>query len=384
MAQTGQYSLMQNRWNVLLRDPRSDGPEIARAYYTWCMLNHHLDEAERTLILWHKDYPRNPEPCALLGLYCQALLNWQRAEDAYRQALALDPKNDDYRLSLAKALQVRLKAEEALTLYEDYRRRHPDDAAALRGMAECAADGGDLKRAVEIMRDAFERNPDDFETQKGYGELLLSLGDAAEAAAVLKEAYRSVPEHANLAYALARALKASGRVAEAEPLFAFVAESRPKLEELTELEKKLREKPKDLALRMKIAGITAKYVSRRDAIRWYENLLRVAPNYVPAHQAIAELIDNWGTRNAPTGMSDSGRRLHSRNPTRQRRARRVVARTSANSARHRLANPLMLRIYGFVPSPPFRGWESGRGGERFITFGFGQSASFTDSIGFNS
>ena len=305
-------------------------------------------------------------------------------EDAYRQALALDPKNDDYRLSLAKALQVRLKAEEALTLYEDYRHRHPDDAAALRGMAQCAADGGDLKRAVEIMRDAFERNPDDFETQKGYGELLLSLGDAAEAAAVLKEAYRSVPEHANLAYALARALKASGRVAEAEPLFAFVAESRPKLEELTELEKKLREKPKDLALRMKIAGITAKYVSRRDAIRWYENLLRVAPNYVPAHQAIAELYRQLGDEE----RADWHERFGPSTPLQKPDAPAPSsAGRGANKREQRTASlgkSPHARVYGFVPSPPFRGWESGRGGERFITFGFGQSASFTDSIGFNS
>lgn len=304
LAQTGQFSLVQSRWNELLLDPRDDGPEIARAYYTWSMLNHHLDEAEQTLLLWHKDYPRDPEPWTLLGRYYQSLENWQRAEDAYRQALELDPENDEYRLSLANALLVRLKSDEALRLFEEYRRGHPNDPAAARGAAKCAANLGDLSTAVRVLRAAYERNPDDFQTQMDYGELLLSLGKAAEAVPVLEAAHRAVPEHANLAYALARGLKATGRGAEAEPLFAFVAQSRPKLDEMAELEKKLRRQPHDLELRMRIASIVATYVSRRDALRWYENLLQIAPHYEPARAALTELRRQLGE---PLG-SDQPRR----------------------------------------------------------------------------
>jgi NAD-dependent SIR2 family protein deacetylase len=132
-------------------------------------------------------------------------------------------------------------------------------------------------------------NPDDFAIQKAYGEVLLSAGDASAAVAVLEKAFQAVPEHANLAYALARALKACGRIAEAQPLFAFVAESRPQLEQLHHLEKQLRQEPENLELRMKIASVTAKYASRRDAIRWYETLLHVAPDYGPAHAALAAM-----------------------------------------------------------------------------------------------
>ncbi len=289
MAQTSQFAEMESQWPSLLRDPRDDGPEIARAYYTWSMLRHNLDQARKTLALWHADYPRDPEPLVLTGRLFQSLHNWEAAEDAYRRALAVAPGNDDCRLSLATVLLARLKTSQAIPLFQEYLKRHPDDLAGVQGLAQCAATNGDMDEATRLLREALDRNPEDFATQKAYGEMLLSAGDAAAAAPVLERAWRTVPEHANLANSLARALKASGRAAEAEPLFAFVAESRPHLDELLNLEKQLQLQPNSLELRMKIAAITAKYVSRRDAIRWYQHLLIIAPSYVPAHKALAEL-----------------------------------------------------------------------------------------------
>ena len=293
-AQSGRFNLMHSRWPALLSDQRDDGPEIALSYYNWSMLRHELVQAEKALKLWHEDYPRDPEPLALMGRFYEARINWEAAEEAYRNAFALAPGNDDYRLAFAKALQVRLKTQEAIPLYEDYRRRHPGDLVALEGLAQCAATKGDIETALELLRTAFQANPDNFAIQKAYGELLLSAGDPADAIEPLEKAYRAVPEHANLANALARALKACGRTTEAEPLFAFVTEARPHLERLPGLEMQLRKDPEDLALRMEIASLTARYVSRRDAIRWYEALLHVDPDYVPAHAALADLYQSQG------------------------------------------------------------------------------------------
>ena len=294
MAQTGQFSAMQAQWSDLLSDPRDDGPEIARAYYTWTMLNHNLQLANKTLDLWQKDYPHDPEPYELRGRYHQSIYNWKEAESNYRRALALAPENDEYRLSLASVLLERLKTDEAVPLFEGYLKRHPDNLTAARGLAQCAAATGDLEKATGLLRNALEKHPDNFEVQKAYGEVLLAAGDAESAIEVLEKAYRAVPEHANLAYSLARSLKASGRSAEAEPLLAFVADSRPKLDLLDDLERQLRMQPGNLELRMQIAAIVAKYVSRHDAIRWYQNLLQISPEYPPAHQALADLYRQTG------------------------------------------------------------------------------------------
>jgi tetratricopeptide (TPR) repeat protein len=289
MAQTSQFAEMKGDWPVLLRDPRDDGPEIARAWYTWCMLNHDFAEARRALELWHADYPRDVEPLSLLGLYYEDKRDWKGAEEAYQRALDIAPQDDKLRLSLARVLATRLEPAAAGPLYREYLQRHPHDADALRGLAQCSAAQGESEEALELLRSALQQNPRDFATLKAYGELLLAAGQAAAAVAPLEQAYRMVPEHANLANALARALKTSGRAAEAQPLLEFVEESRPNIEELTELERKLRTHPNDVELRMKIAGIVAKYVSRRDALRWYQNLLRIAPHYAPAQQALADL-----------------------------------------------------------------------------------------------
>lgn len=294
MAQAGQFVEMQDSWPLLLSDQRDDGPEIARAYYNWSMLNHQLDQAEKILQLWHADYPRDPEPLVMSGRFYESQIKWEDAEDAYRKAFALAPGNDEYRLAFARALQARLKTGEAIPLYQEHLRRLPDDLVALRGLAQCEATNGNLEVAIQLLLRALEKKPDDFAVLKAYGEALLSRGDAAGAVVALQQANRQVPEHANTAYALARALKECGRVAEAEPLFAFVAESKPKLDEISRLEKQLRKQPDDIDLRMQIASLTAKYVSRKDAIRWYETLLQVAPRYVPARAALAELYRQTG------------------------------------------------------------------------------------------
>jgi tetratricopeptide (TPR) repeat protein len=294
MAQTSQFGPMQGHWQDLLSDPREDGPEIALAYYTWSMLNHNLPQAQSTLELWQKDYPPDPEPSALLGLFFESQYDWMQAEVAYRRAIAIDPTNDNYRLSLANVLQQNQKIEEATPIYEDYLSRHPNHIKAIRGLAECFASRGNPEKSLSLLREAIAMDPEDFETQKAYGERLLANGESQAAVEVLEKAHQAVPEYADLAYTYACALKYCGREAEAAPLFALKAESGPSRDRMFALEKQLRYQPNNLEIRMEIAAITAKYLSRRDAIRWYKNVLELAPNFGPAHQALADLYAQMG------------------------------------------------------------------------------------------
>ena len=294
MAQSQQFEGMQSHWSELLQDARDDEPEIARSYYAWAMLHHHLDLARKTLESWIQDYPQDAEPHFLLGRFHQAGPNWEEAEKAYRQSLALAPSDDNARLALAIALQARLKTNEAIPLFEAYLQKHPDELSAVQGLAHCLSSNGDVDSAIPLLRRAAENNPNDATIQKAYGELLLSSGSTADAANILEKAYRAAPENANLANVLARAWKACGRKSDAEPLLAFVAESRPELDQLLVIEKELRAQPDNLELRMKVAAITAKYVSRRDGIRWYQQVVKISPKYLPAHKALAELYQLTG------------------------------------------------------------------------------------------
>jgi tetratricopeptide (TPR) repeat protein len=294
MAQSQQFDAMQSHWTELLQDARDDEPEIAKSYYSWAMLHHHLDLARKTLESWIQDFPQDAEPHFLLGRYHQAGPNWEAAEKAYRQSLDLAPGRDDARLALAIALQARLKTNEAIPLFEACLRKHPDELAAVMGLAQCLTSNGNVDSATKLLRQAAEKNPNDATIQKAYGELLLSSGSSMAAADILEKAYRATPENANLANVLARAWKACGRKSDAEPLLAFVAESRPELDQLLVIEKELRAQPNNLELRMKVAAITAKYVSRQDGIRWYQQVVKISPKYLPAHKALAELYQLIG------------------------------------------------------------------------------------------
>jgi hypothetical protein len=66
----------------------------------------------------------------------------------------------------------------------------------------------------------------------------------------------------------------------------------------------LRKQPDDIDLRMQIASLTAKYVSRKDAIRWYEILLKVAPHHAPARAALAELYRQTGDTEKANQQTD--------------------------------------------------------------------------------
>ncbi len=294
MAQTNQFQLLRNRWPELLSDPRSDGPEIAKAYYTWCMLNRNLAGAQRTLELWQADYPRDPEPLLLAGHFYESMINWKPAEENYRKAAELAPNDVNVLIRWANAMRVLLKTAEAQRVYEKCLKADPASREAILGLAQCVSANGDFAAAATVLREALAKHPNDFTVLKDYGEVLLASGDAEAAIGILQKAYEQVPEHANLAYSLAKAFKATGRATEAAPLMKFVEESRPALDRLNHLERQLRLSPNDLALRMEIADLTAKYVSRRDAISWYKQLLRVAPHYEPANREMMALQQQLG------------------------------------------------------------------------------------------
>ncbi|HEY3968854.1 MAG TPA: tetratricopeptide repeat protein [Planctomycetaceae bacterium] len=289
MAQTQQFDQVSSHWQELLADPRDDEPEIARAFVVWASSRHLIDEASRVLALWEQDYPDDPEPSALQGQMAQAMNHWEGAVEGYRRALALAPGNDSYRLALAVALQNRMQLEEAAELFRECLQRVPDNSTALRGLADTYASQGELEKALTVLQDAINRFPDDLGLHQTLGEVYLAQGADAAAVSHLERAYAAHPENADLAYSLARALKAVKRDSEAAPLFDFVAESREPLNSLKGLQERLIKHPDDIELLFRIADISAKYKSRREAIRWLEKLLLTAPNDRAAHEALGEL-----------------------------------------------------------------------------------------------
>lgn len=289
LAQTQQFDQVSSHWQELLSDPRDDEPEIARAYVVWASSRDQVDAALRVLELWSQDFPNDPEPHALRGQISAAMNYEAGAVDSYRKALALAPKNDEYRLALADALQKRLKLDEAANLYQQILHVRPGNRAAIRGLAATYTSLGEFSKAQLLLEWALTRFPDDLDLHRSMGEVCLAKGDDAAAATHLGPVHAAFPENADIAYSLAQALKATKRAQEAAPLFDFVAESREPLSRLKPLEEELAKRPNDLELRLQIASISAKYKSRREAIRWLEKLLLISPSYRPAHEALVEL-----------------------------------------------------------------------------------------------
>lgn len=297
MAQAGQYAQMERHWFDLLEDPRDDEPEIGRSFVAWASRRHLLQEAFSVLAMWHKDYPNDPEPFELRARINLAMNDLKSAEESCREAVRLAPRNIENRWRLADVLRQRLEMKESIQLYLGILKENPDHLPALSGVAQAYLSAGEMESAMTFIRQATAKHPDDLELLKNQGQIELAAGDLEAAAKSLDKPYQAAPENSDLAYSYGLALKGCGRLKEAEPLLEFAAESREHVNQLKSLEERIRRDPNDIETRLKIAAITAKYISRKDAVLWYQNLLAVAPTNRAAHAALADLYSQLGEKN---------------------------------------------------------------------------------------
>lgn len=290
LVQSAQFERLQPRdWMDLMADPRDDEPEIARGYVAFSMSRFQLDEAARLLDIWSRDWPQDPEPHQLRGQLLAGMSDWPAAVSAYRQAILLAPTRVEARAGLADALRRQFQFPEAAEQYREVLKAAPDNIDATVGLCQALVGASELDEARKIAAAAVNQHPDRIDLLQVYGETCLAAGDAAAAIQPLTLAHQRQPESAEIAYGLARALQTTGQADAAAPLFAFVEASREPLARLKVLEEEMLKRPTAIEPRFELASIVARYRSRTEALRWYSNLQRIAPQHRPTLEAIAEL-----------------------------------------------------------------------------------------------
>lgn len=169
-----------------------------------------------------KDLPaRDPDPRELaaawaeLGMHYHAYKLTGPAEESYRKALELDPKDARWPHLLGGLLQDAGRLDEAATAYGRALELVPEDLPALVHLGEIHLLQGRRQEAEEALRKVVAAEPANAAANALLGQAALERGAFQEAADRLEAALRAVPAANRLHYPLSRAYRGLGEEARA-------------------------------------------------------------------------------------------------------------------------------------------------------------------------
>jgi Flp pilus assembly protein TadD len=142
--------------------------------------------------------------------------DYARAEEAFGQALELNPASVEAHNGLGVALASQGRVAEAMEHYGEALRLDPESAEAHSNMAGALTEQGRAGEAIAHYTEALRLRPDYAEAYTGLGAALPMQGKFEEAAAQHREAIRLNPDFPSFHYNLALALRMQGKLEEAE------------------------------------------------------------------------------------------------------------------------------------------------------------------------
>lgn len=144
-----------------------------------------------------------PETQLTLGNLHVAKDNLDAAEDAYREALDLDPSLSEATVNLATLYQQTARDGEALALLKRSVRSQPESDTIRFALGLAFVRQGDPSTALAHLRNAAELAPDVAQYAYAYGVGLHSTGQSQQALTVLEAAVNRHPSNQKLLYMLA-------------------------------------------------------------------------------------------------------------------------------------------------------------------------------------
>lgn len=121
--------------------------------------------------------------------------NHARAVALYREAVAADPAEVQFRYGLALALERGGQLDEALQMLEAILEEHPGDATALNALGYTLVDNErELNRGMRYIEQAYALDPDNPAVIDSMGWARYRQGDLAGALGYLQQAYRLMPD----------------------------------------------------------------------------------------------------------------------------------------------------------------------------------------------
>ncbi|MDZ4686466.1 MAG: tetratricopeptide repeat protein [Planctomycetaceae bacterium] len=286
--QSGHMGQAEGEVSALLMDAGDDAPAICEAIASGYLAAFRLKEAMTVLEAWKRDYPQDPQPLVIRGMYFAQRQTWSQAAEEFEKALAMAPHRDDVRLQWAEALRNLHQLDAAREQFERCRRSSPRNPAALIGLGRCLLESGELVQARERFEQALKITPDSWDGRFWLGKLLATDGDAERAVPLLDAVCRERPYEPDVRYSLAMALQAAGRRAEAQEHFQYVAAQQRAQSELRNQLELLERSPTRVDLRFQIGKTLLEYGNPDEGISWLQSALELDADHPESLAALAE------------------------------------------------------------------------------------------------
>jgi tetratricopeptide (TPR) repeat protein len=253
-------------------------------------------EARMMIAAWLSESPDDPVALLFLGKVLEEQKGLEEAIQTYRRVISLDMGQVEARLRLASLLVVRRHGDEALAIISVLRNKLPDHPEVQVLWAQSLAlvgRGSEARAAIDEALKAYPDNPGALMEKGGYA---LLDGDEKSAVEYLRRAAQLDPGNPIARNQYALALARSGNLEESKKEYEKIRQLEADSTRVSELVgHSLQQRPNDPAIHYEIATIALRSGQIQEALRWFESALRVDPNHLPTHAALADLyfqLDN--------------------------------------------------------------------------------------------
>jgi predicted Zn-dependent protease len=254
-------------------------------------------QAQLCLKLWLDRQPNSIRALLEQGKIWSILHNFQDAADDFRNVLAIDDSCSEARLGLANTLLEMAQPEGALEQLERLRKEQPDNAEVLVKLALCLNWLGHADEALAILNQVLALHPDLPSALQARAQFALEHGDAEEAEQWERKAKALNPYDYQVNYMLYRCLKQCGKQKEAEKQLAEAERIKLSVLRMQELAKgELQSKPDDPAVRTEMGTLSLGLGKDEVGLGWLSSALQKAPDYKPAHAALARYYESNGDK----------------------------------------------------------------------------------------
>jgi predicted Zn-dependent protease len=273
-----------------IEEGHPDTPLILEALTRGYLWQYRLVEARTALRRWKENQPENAQVFCLEGqLYFDYERSMHAAQDSYRQAVKLDPDNEEAHLGMAiSCLQARsfMEAAEHLSYL---RKCQPDNLRVQVGLAECRYVLGGRDEAIRTVDGILARHPGYPSALALRGRLALEGGKAEEAETWLRQAVQADPENQQNRYNFILCLHQNGKDEEAQEQDRKLKQQEDDFKRFNDVvNQELIRRPLDPALHCELGQILLRGGHVEEGLRWLHSALRHDPQYAPARKALAE------------------------------------------------------------------------------------------------
>ena len=308
-AQSGRLDGIQGQLDNLLVRGESDGREVIEAYINGCLAAARLTQAATLIDGWIDAFPEDAQPQYYKGRLLMFYNKNNEAADAFRTALARQPKHYPAAYLLGQILMQENRPNVALIQFQLAGQMvfnaapRLAEAKALRSIGRVEEARTLLASIVKIssdeIRKSFQRVGDRYEglpAQLELGNLELALGNHSQAVRWLDLAIDANPGDLSARHARGIALRGVGRNEDAANELQRVKDARLALREVDQLGDLINKDPSLVEERVRIGELYLLHESKLTGEYWLKTALARSPHHKKAHQLLANLYESYAAK----------------------------------------------------------------------------------------